>query len=31
MSDYLAKPVKFEELRTLLHDWLLCRPVETNA
>lgn len=31
MSDYLAKPVKFEELRTLLHDWLLCRPVETSA
>ncbi|OWJ93845.1 hybrid sensor histidine kinase/response regulator [Pseudomonas sp. A46] len=27
MSDYLAKPVKFEELRSLLHDWLLCRPV----
>ena len=25
MSDYLAKPVKFEELRGLLHDWLLCR------
>lgn len=25
MSDYLAKPVKFEELRALLHDWLLCR------
>ncbi|MBM7061422.1 response regulator [Pseudomonas sp. UL073] len=25
MSDYLAKPVKFEALRTLLHDWLLCR------
>lgn len=23
MSDYLAKPVKFEELRLLLHDWLL--------
>jgi len=26
MSDYLAKPVKFEELRTLLHDWLLSQP-----
>jgi len=26
MSDYLAKPVKFEELRILLHDWLLCQP-----
>ncbi|XEG73526.1 7TM diverse intracellular signaling domain-containing protein [Pseudomonas sp. abacavir_1] len=26
MSDYLAKPVKFEELQTLLHDWLLCQP-----
>ncbi len=25
MSDYLAKPVKFEELRVLLHDWVLCR------
>jgi two-component system, sensor histidine kinase LadS len=25
MSDYLAKPVKFEELRILLHDWVLCR------
>ncbi|KAF1051837.1 MAG: Sensory/regulatory protein RpfC [Stenotrophomonas maltophilia] len=24
MSDYLSKPVKFEELHTLLHDWLLC-------
>ena len=23
--DYLAKPVKFEELRVLLHDWVLCR------
>ncbi len=23
MSDYLAKPVKFEELRILLHDWVL--------
>lgn len=26
MSDYMAKPVKFEELQTLLHDWLLCQP-----
>ncbi|MBH3338071.1 response regulator [Pseudomonas mendocina] len=26
MSDYLAKPVKFDELRVLLHDWVLCRP-----
>ncbi|MNQ46284.1 Autoinducer 2 sensor kinase/phosphatase LuxQ [compost metagenome] len=26
MSDYMAKPVKFEELRSLLHDWLLCKP-----
>lgn len=26
MSDYLAKPMKFEELRVLLHDWVLCRP-----
>lgn len=26
MSDYLAKPVKFEQLRRLLHDWVLCRP-----
>jgi CheY-like chemotaxis protein len=25
MSDYLAKPVKFDELRVLLHDWALCR------
>ncbi|MEX6503392.1 hybrid sensor histidine kinase/response regulator [Pseudomonas zhanjiangensis] len=25
MSDYLAKPVKFDELRGLLHDWVLCR------
>lgn len=24
MSDYLAKPVKFEQLQALLHDWLLC-------
>ncbi len=28
MSDYMAKPVKFEELRALLNDWLLCKPVE---
>lgn len=27
MSDYLAKPVKFETLRVLLHDWVLCHPV----
>ena len=26
MSDYLAKPVKFVELQTLLHDWVLCQP-----
>ena len=25
MSDYLGKPVKFEALQVLLHDWLLCR------
>ncbi|UUY10076.1 response regulator [Pseudomonas sp. J452] len=25
MSDYLAKPVKFVELQTLLHDWVLCQ------
>ncbi|MDM8348086.1 7TM diverse intracellular signaling domain-containing protein [Pseudomonas sp. sp1636] len=25
MSDYLAKPVKFEALRGLLRDWVLCR------
>ena len=25
MSDYLAKPMKFEQLRNLLHDWVLCR------
>ena len=25
MSDYLVKPVKFDELRVLLHDWVLCR------
>ena len=25
MSDYLAKPVKFDELRVLLHDSVLCR------
>lgn len=28
MSDYMAKPVKFVELRSLLHDWLLCKPDE---
>ncbi len=27
MSDYLAKPVKFEVLRLLLHEWVLCREV----
>ncbi|MBU3058292.1 hybrid sensor histidine kinase/response regulator [Pseudomonas indica] len=26
MSDYLAKPVKFEALQILLHDWVLCTP-----
>jgi len=26
MSDYLAKPVKFEQLRQLLHEWVLCYP-----
>lgn len=26
MSDYLAKPVKFDELRILLRDWVLCQP-----
>lgn len=30
MSDYLAKPVKFEALQTLLHDWLLCQPVRAS-
>lgn len=25
MSDYLAKPVRFEQLRSLLHDWVLSR------
>lgn len=30
MSDYLAKPVKFEELQTLLHDWLLCQPAQPS-
>ncbi|MDT4829253.1 Sensory/regulatory protein RpfC [compost metagenome] len=29
MSDYLAKPVKFEELQALLHDWLLCRVLDS--
>ena len=28
MSDYLAKPVKFEQLRSLLHDWVLCRDTQ---
>lgn len=31
MSDYLAKPVKFEELRVLLHDWVLCRPATVSG
>ena len=31
MSDYLATPVKFEELRVLLHDWVLCRPATISA
>jgi signal transduction histidine kinase/CheY-like chemotaxis protein len=30
MSDYLAKPVKFDELRVLLHDWVLCRPASPS-
>ncbi|WP_437882744.1 7TM diverse intracellular signaling domain-containing protein [Pseudomonas sp. LRF_L74] len=25
MSDYMAKPTKFVELQTMLHDWVLCR------
>lgn len=31
MSDYLAKPVKFDELRVLLHDWVLCRPLTATS
>lgn len=31
MSDYLAKPVKFLELQTLLHDWVLCQPVASET
>ncbi|MHA6495248.1 hybrid sensor histidine kinase/response regulator [Pseudomonas borbori] len=31
MSDYLAKPIKFEELRLLLHDWVLCAPAGQRA
>ena len=31
MSDYLAKPVKFDELRVLLHDWVLCRPATVSG
>ncbi|MEO4045660.1 7TM diverse intracellular signaling domain-containing protein [Pseudomonas sp. CAU 1711] len=31
MSDYLAKPVKFLELQTLLHDWVLCQPATTET
>jgi CheY-like chemotaxis protein len=27
MSDYLAKPMKFEQLKHLLQDWVLCREV----
>lgn len=30
MSDYLPKPVKFEELQALLHDWLLCQPAHAS-
>ena len=30
MSDYLAKPVKFDELRVLLHDWVLCRSASVS-
>ena len=25
MSDCLSKPVKFDSLQAMLHDWLLCR------
>ncbi|QKE64556.1 response regulator [Aquipseudomonas campi] len=31
MSDYLAKPVKFTELQTLLHDWVLCQAPADSA
>ncbi|MBB1517988.1 hybrid sensor histidine kinase/response regulator [Aquipseudomonas guryensis] len=31
MSDYLAKPVKFVELQTLLHDWVLCQVPADSA
>ena len=31
MSDYLAKPVKFDELRGLLHDWVLCREASASV
>ena len=27
MSDYLTKPVKFDHLQQLLHDWLLCQSL----
>lgn len=30
MSDYLAKPVKFDEMRVLLHDWVLCRVANAS-
>ncbi|MCY1538243.1 Sensor protein EvgS [compost metagenome] len=30
MNDYLGKPVKFEALRSLLHDWVLCRPIAVH-
>ncbi|MBS7664050.1 response regulator [Pseudomonas lalucatii] len=29
MNDYLAKPVKFEALRVLLHEWVLSRAAES--
>ncbi|WP_439887429.1 7TM diverse intracellular signaling domain-containing protein [Pseudomonas sp. MBLB4123] len=31
MNDYLAKPVKFEELRVLLHEWVLSRALEAEC
>ena len=31
MNDYLAKPVKFEALRLLLHEWVLSRRPESEA
>ncbi|MBB2493640.1 hybrid sensor histidine kinase/response regulator [Aquipseudomonas ullengensis] len=30
MSDYMAKPVKYLELQTLLHDWVLSQPARTE-